>query len=361
MRPVIGLFPRTLRHWFVVVLPQYKRLLCPASVCFPLYSLFTPLPTESIVPRLSMSYRPLATPPRASQPIDISSSARSRRRSPSLARSAYSREDSDSGQSQGWCSPFYRPKSSASRSSGGYSSDLIFPMDSERASSSSSSRHGSVEPAFLYDIPTRHPPPSSVPSMPVCSDCGQRVYGLTPTQNHDRSSRSLALLCPSCQTRGTWQQAPREPSNDDCYGSAGYHPPYTMHERHPASYQPRWQVPRERQRVQSTSRPHFSPFAAVRSCSPGASTHVLGRAFPSFGAPVPPRHASQPFPPSSWIDPRTLPPATLAVGSYHREYQLPRLISQVQQRAPPASNISRPRTADPFGVSSSSRYTQRRQ
>ncbi|RDX56498.1 hypothetical protein OH76DRAFT_1395616 [Lentinus brumalis] len=92
----------------------------------------------------------------------------------------------------------------------------------------------------------------------------------------------------------------------------------------------------------------------------GTAIHVVGRAFPSCGGPIPSRHAPQPYPPSAWTNPDPLPQFTPVTGSYRPPYQLPRLIAQVQQRSSPANDISRPRTADPYGVSSS-RYTHHRQ
>ncbi|KAI0707641.1 hypothetical protein C8Q76DRAFT_127417 [Earliella scabrosa] len=270
-----------------------------------------------------MSYRPLAT-----QPVPIPASVRSRRRSPSPARSAYSRssrDGSDSSQSQRWYSPHHRPRSSASRSSGGHSSDLIFPMDPERGSTSSSSGHGC--PALLYDIPPESRAPSGSAPMPVCSRCGRQYYGQAPTQNHSRSHRSQTLLCPSCTLRDR-QLAPQRLPDADFYESAGYHLQRSTPERRPVSHnsRPRHEVADTRsgrQRVQSTT------------------THVFGRAFPSYGAPTTASNASQTFPPPPHIDQYALPPATPV-------------------RAAPANNISRPRTADPFGVSSYNRIVHHR-
>ncbi|RPD80322.1 hypothetical protein L226DRAFT_197691 [Lentinus tigrinus ALCF2SS1-7] len=264
-----------------------------------------------------MSYRPSA-------PRPIPNYQRAQRRSPSPpARRAYSRfsqDGSDSSQSQGWSSP--RPRSSASRSSGGHSSDLIFPMDSERGSNSSSSRQGSVEPDFLYETPCGDQAAWDPAAMPVCSRCGHAFYGHVPPPARAR----VATICPPCSRRESQERIQQRASDDDFYdtsesGSRSHHRGRPA-ERALSSHVPQQQG--------------YDPRTGRRRVN---TTHIIARPFPFYGAPAPSRQAPQPYPPSAWVDP--LPHAT-------------------PQRSPPASNISRPRTADPFGVSSSSRYTHNR-
>ncbi|KAI0748542.1 hypothetical protein C8Q80DRAFT_745451 [Daedaleopsis nitida] len=293
----------------------------------------------------------------STQPIPISPTSRSRMRSPSPARSTYSRfsrDGSDSGRSQEWHSPFHRPASSASRSSGGHSSDLIFSMDSERSSSSSSSRHGSAEPGFLYDDPCGYYVPDEPPAMLVCLRCRRQFYGNTPPRGaYDRTRRDEPLVCPSCTQRESWQPAPRPAPDDDFYESAGYHPQRSTHGRRSQSYrssqtqQPPTDTRSGRQRMQSMS-PIPLRVCPQAKCSRRADpptytpmpTHFLGRAFPAYRDRAP-AASQQPFPPSAWAD-HALPPATPV------------------QRAAPASHISRPRTPDPFGASTSSRHVHHR-
>ncbi|TFK92283.1 hypothetical protein K466DRAFT_240870 [Polyporus arcularius HHB13444] len=279
-----------------------------------------------------MSYRPSA-------PRPIPGQGRSSSPPAPRACSRFSRDGSDSGHSQGCSSP--RPRSSASRSSGGNSSDLIFPMDSERGSNSGSSRHGSVEPDFLYETPRGDQAVWDPRTMPVCSRCGRQYYGHVPLPVHNR----ITAICPVCSLQESRERAQQRAPDDNFYTTTGYHVQRGRPaERHLSSHVPRQaELHRNgRQRVHSTA------------------THVVGRAFPSYGGPIPSRHAPQPYPPSAWTNPDPLPRFTPVAGSYRSPYQLPHLIAQVQQRSPPANDISRPRTADPYGVSSS-RYTHHRQ
>lgn len=171
-------------------------------------------PKSPCPPARRMSYRPSA-------PRLIPSHRRTHECSPaSLGRrvnSRLSRDGSDSGHSQGWNSP--RPRSSASRSSGGHSSDLIFPMDSEPGSDSSSSRQGSVEPDFLYETPRGNQAVWNPAAMPVCSRCGRLYHGHVPPPGLDRA----VAICPSCSLRESRERVEQRAPDDDFYNTTGYH------------------------------------------------------------------------------------------------------------------------------------------
>ncbi|KAI0723979.1 hypothetical protein C8T65DRAFT_92784 [Cerioporus squamosus] len=278
---------------YVVALPQYLSSL-PLLRPLPSLPLLHTPSQKHLLPTRRMSYRPSA-------PRSIPRHRRTHRRSPSpparRAYSRFSRDGSDSGHSQGWSSP--RPRSSASRSSGGHSSDLIFPMDSERGSNSNSSRQGSVEPDFLYETPRGDQTAWDPRAMPVCSRCGRQFYGHVPLAAHNR----VAAICPVCSLHESRERAQRRAAEDDFYATAGYH----LHrgrpaERHFPSHvpQPADDQRNRRQRANSTA------------------IHVIGRAFPSFGAPLPSRQASQPYPPSAWTNPEPLPHFTPVCSSVLR-------------------------------------------
>ena len=303
------------------------------------------------------------------QPIPVPTGG-STRRSPSTARSPYGRHARDRGATTGggareWSSPFQRPRSSASHSSG--SSSLLFPMDPERGSSSSasSSRHGSAEPPFLYDVP--HSPNSPQADWPVCPLCRQMYYGApAPAQpSRGRSPRQNTALCPVCQ-REAWQReqhARRRPPESD-FSPARHRDARWENESQSSrsTYRQGRAAPEARLVCPSShgTWPH-SDVSIQRSyyCT-APSTHVIGRPFPSYGGPTPPHRPSQPYPmyqTGPWTDPGTLPPATPFVGAYHPQYQLPQLITQLHRRPAPASDVSRAHPGDPFGAASAPTFS----
>lgn len=190
-----------------------------------------------------MSYRPSA-------PRPIPGQGRSSSPPAPRACSRFSRDGSDSGHSQGCSSP--RPRSSASRSSGGNSSDLIFPMDSERGSNSGSSRHGSVEPDFLYETPRGDQAVWDPRAMPVCSRCGRQYYGHVPLPARNR----ITTICPVCSLQESRERAQQRAPDDNFYTTTGYH----VQRGRPAGRHLSSHVPRQadvhrngRQRVHSMS------------------------------------------------------------------------------------------------------------
>ncbi|KAI1794631.1 hypothetical protein LXA43DRAFT_115247 [Ganoderma leucocontextum] len=289
-------------------------------------------------------------------------------RSPSPSTSAHSGSSSQRGSdfSHGW-----QWRHPPARSSSGHSSDLIFSMEPEPRSASGSPHPGGAEQPFLYEVPSPwhgQPPPGTVP---VCPRCRRQFYAdHSSQQNHGVMYRARTVLCPSCEELESLSQQASRRDEDEFYASSSARRDRTPRQ-YPNTYQRQHQptTPTSRPRLHSTSSPSLHP--ASYSCRVGTSahstntTHVVGRAFPSYGGHAPPPYPSPPPYTRSISQPHraaprwTAMPATFVTGSYRPQYQLPQLITQLEHRAAPAPTIS-PRTAQPIVMTPVSPSSRRR-
>ncbi|PIL24248.1 hypothetical protein GSI_14001 [Ganoderma sinense ZZ0214-1] len=279
-------------------------------------------------------------------------------RSPSPTTSAHSGSSSQGGLdfSHGW-----NWRHPPARSSSGHSSDLIFSMEPEPRSASGSPCPGSADQPFLYDVPSpwhAQPPPGTVP---VCPRCRRQFYAADhpSQQNHGHNGmyRPRALLCPSCEELESLSHRASRRDEDDFFALSSGRRDRTPRQ-YPNTYQPQHEPPTP------TGRRHQHSTSAQLT----NTTHIVGRAFPSYNGHPPPypspppytRSVSQPHQSAPRWTAVSLPPATFVTGSYRPQYQLPQLITQLEHRAPPAPTIS-PRTTDPIVMTPVSPSPRRRQ